>query len=253
MQYDENEVQAQWQDVPAGTPVGFQGATGMQGAQSGMQGMPPSMRTGTQSVRLCQDGRYRWAYELGLFRNPTILFLLWKIFAGIGAGLALLMFVLAVFDNEGDLAGTAEDFVDEIPFILVGFVVMFAILAVGYVIYALINGGKYCVAFEMDDDGLTHRQMPSQVRKAEIVGMINVLAGIATGNVTQAGIGLASARSEIRSDFRAVRSIEGNRRRGVIKINEPFAKNQAYVEPGDYDFVMGYVTGHCPQAKVTNR
>ena len=247
MQYnDDHEVQAQWNDAPVGMPTGLQDAPGM-------YAVSPNASPSTQSVRLCPDGKYRWAYELGLFRNPTILFLIWKIFGCIGVGLSLLMFVLAVFDNDGDLVETAEDFVDGIPFLLLGFVVMFAVLAIGYAIYAIINGGKYCVAFEMDDKGLTHRQMPSQVKKAEVIGMINVLAGVATGNATQAGIGLTSSRSELSSDFRAVRSIEGNRKRCVIKINEPFAKNQAYVEPSDYDFVMSYVMSHCPQAKVTER
>lgn len=235
-----------------GQANGYGGMTGTPQGTQGMQGMPPQQPS-TQSVTLCQDGKYRWAYELGLFSNPTILFLIWKIFAGIGIGLTLFMFILAVFDNGGDVIGTAGDCIEDLPFVLIGFVAMFAITGLGYAVYALMNGGKYCVAFEMDDDGVTHRQMPNQVKKAEVVGMINVLAGIATGNLTQAGIGLTSAQSEMVSSFPAVRSIDGNRGRCVIKVNEPLAKNQVYVEPADYDFVMNYIVGHCPNAKVTNR
>lgn len=32
------------------------------------------------------DGVYRWVYELSLFKNPTILFMLWRILGGIFAG-----------------------------------------------------------------------------------------------------------------------------------------------------------------------
>ena len=209
--------------------------------------------SGNGAVVLCQDGKYRWAYELGLFRNPTIRFLIWQIFAGIGSGMWILMLVLAVFDNGGDVMGTLGNCLPEVPYVLVGLGATMLVSTVGYAAYALMNGGKYCVAFEMDDQGVTHRQMPSQVKKAEVVGLINVLAGIATGNMAQAGIGLTSARSELSSDFSAVRSIQGNSRRGVIKVNEPFAKNQVYVEPADYEFVMGYIARHCPNAKVTRR
>jgi hypothetical protein len=209
---------------------------------------------GQSSIMLCQDGKYRWAYEFGLLRNPTILFLIWKIFSGIALGLAIFMLVLAVIDNGGDVIATAGDLLEsDFIAILIGFLAMLGVTGLGYLVYALMNGGKYCVAFEMDDNGVTHRQMPSQVKKAEVVGMINVLAGIAAGNVSQVGIGLTSARSELSSDFSAVRSIDGNRRRCVIKVNEPFAKNQVYVEPADYDFVMGYITSRCPNAKVRNR
>lgn len=77
-----------------------------------------------------------------------------------------------------------------------------------------------------------------------------VLAGIASGNPTQAGIGLTSARSVLSSNFAAIRSIHGIRRRGVIKLNEPFAKNQVYVAPQDRDFVEGCICTRCPQAKI---
>ena len=52
------------------------------------------------------------------------------------------------------------------------------------------------------------------------------------------------------SNFAAIRSIHGIRRRGVIKLNEPFAKNQVYVAPQDRDFVYGYICTRCPQAKI---
>ena len=34
-------------------------------------------------ITLCPDGKYRWAYEFNLYRNPTILFVLFKIFGAI--------------------------------------------------------------------------------------------------------------------------------------------------------------------------
>jgi hypothetical protein len=36
----------------------------------------------------------------------------------------------------------------------------------------------------------------------------------------------------------------------VIKVNEPLAKNQVYVEKSDYDFVYGFIRARCPHAKL---
>lgn len=35
----------------------------------------------------------------------------------------------------------------------------------------------------------------------------------------------------------------------VIKVNEPFAKDRAYVEPEDCAFVLDYIVSHCPNAR----
>jgi len=36
----------------------------------------------------------------------------------------------------------------------------------------------------------------------------------------------------------------------IIKISEPLAKNQVYVEPGDYDFVFNCIVSRRPNAAV---
>ena len=105
--------------------------------------------------------------------------------------------------------------------------------------------------FTMDERGIQHKQLPRQFEKAQVMGALNVVAGLTTGNPTQMGIGaITSTRNAISSDFAAVRSIRGYRRRGVIKVNEPLAKNQVYVEAQDYDFVFNYIVEHCPNAVV---
>lgn len=48
----------------------------------------------TDTVQLCQDGKYRWVFEMSLYKNPTILFLLLKIFAWIGFGIWLFTILL---------------------------------------------------------------------------------------------------------------------------------------------------------------
>lgn len=195
---------------------------------------------------LCADGKYRWVYELSMFRNPIILFVIWRIFSAVSVGIWL--FVMALEASDGDL-----DMRNGI--ILTGTFLLFLVgtlvlSTVAYLVYALIMGGSYCVLFEMDEQGVVHRQLARQAKKAEALAAINVLVGMATANATQAGIGILSAKSELASTFAKVRSIRALRRRNTIKVNEPFAKNQIYCEDADFDFVLDHIAQRCPHAKI---
>lgn len=197
-----------------------------------------------------EQGAYRWVYEFNLLTNPTILLTILKIFLGIIAALVVLGVVLTV----PDLVQGYADAEDVLGVFRSGGIIalLFLVLTiVGYVIYALMNGGKYCVLFTMDDEGVTHKQLPREFKKAQVVAGLNVLAGLAGGNLSQMGMGvLVATHDTTSSTFSSVRSVKGSRALRVIKVNEPLAKNQVYVEPEDYDFVFGFIRDHCPNATV---
>ncbi len=197
-----------------------------------------------------KDCTYRWVYEFNLFTNPTILLTIIKIFLGIIVALIVFGIALTIPDLVQGYAG-AED----VAGMFVsggGIALLFIVLTIiGYAIYAFMNGGKYCVVFTMDDEGITHKQLPKQYEKAQVIGALNAIAGAASGNLSQTGMGILTATHDTTvSTFSSVRSVKGSRALHVIKVNEPLAKNQVYVEPGDYDFVFGYIRDHCPNATV---
>jgi len=203
-----------------------------------------------KSVVKDEQGTYRWVYEYNLLTNPTILLTIVKVFLGIIAALIAFGIVIMIPDLVEGYAG-AEDVLG----VFVsggGIALLFIVLTiVGYAIYALMNGGKYCVLFTMDDEGITHKQLPREFKKAQVVAGLNVLAGLVAGNLSQMGMGILAATHDTTvSTFSSVRSVKGSRALHVIKVNEPLAKNQVYVEPGDYDFVFGYIRDHCPNAEV---
>ena len=197
-----------------------------------------------------EQGAYRWVYEFNLLTNPTILLTIVKIFLGIIAALVVFGVVLTI----PDLVQGYADAEDVLGVFRSGGIIalLFIVLTiVGYSIYALMNGGKYCVLFTMDDEGVTHKQLPREFKKAQVVAGLNVLAGLAGGNLSQMGMGiLVSKHDTTSSTFSSVRSVKGSRALRVIKVNEPLSKNQVYVEPTDYDFVLGFIRDHCPNAKV---
>lgn len=199
-----------------------------------------------------KDGVYRWVYEFNLFTNPTILFTVLKILLGIVVVGIVIMLVGMVPDLARGYAN-GSDVVDTLRFGGIFILFFFVLTCVGYAVYAVMQGGKYCVVFTMDESGITHKQLPRQFEKAQVISALNVVAGIATGSPTQVGTGFITAtRNSISSDFAAVRSVKGSKPLRVIKVNEPLAKNQVYVDADDYDFVFNYICDHCPNAK-TNR
>ena len=113
----------------------------------------------TKNITFDADGFYRWAYELNLYKNPTIIFLIWKIFGFILLGLWLFMVLLEFIDDSLSL----ETLLD-ISEVMLLFGLGFGVLClVGYLVYALMMGGKYCVLFEMDERGVNHIQMARHV------------------------------------------------------------------------------------------
>lgn len=207
---------------------------------------PPS----ESSIQLCPDGAYRWVYEYNLLTNPTILLTIGKVFLGIIIGFGALMLIMLVPDLVQGHAG-AEDIAFSFQMTGIMLLVFLVLIILGYGIFALMQGGKYCVMFTMDENSVTFTQMPKEMKLAEVVGLLNVIAGLAGGKPSQVGLGIATAsRESMTSTFSAVRSIKGSRRLQVIKVNEPLAKNQVYVQPEDYDFVFDYIVSHCPDAQV---
>lgn len=192
-------------------------------------------------VKKCEDGKYRWYYELGLLRNPTILFVLWKIFFWIGVGLFAFMSALEIFDGNCK----AEAFLSLGKVFGLATLGLIALCTLGYLVYAAIMGFKYCVVFEMDDKGITHTQSKQQFRASQKLSLLEFLVGVSSRNPTLMGAGLITiGKQTMRSDWSKVKSVEIIRRRNVIKVNESLMKNQVYVRDEDFDFVVGFIRAH---------
>lgn len=205
--------------------------------------------TGSESfgsrVTLCSDGKYRWIYEYPMMKRPGLLFTIWKVLALAGLAPALVT-VLSDIGRDGALALVNGLKVYAVVILITGILSLAA-----YLITAAVYGWKYTVVFVMDNEGIIHAQQQRQFDKAQAIGIITALAGTAVRNpqVTGAGL-LASSRSSIRSEFSKVKTVRGDEKNCVIRLNEPFAKNQIYVEGEDYSFVWSFITSRCPDANI---
>lgn len=192
------------------------------------------------TVRLCEDGLYRWVYELNMFKSTAILGTVLKVL-GISVGVVWLFInILNGFKDFGQ-------------FTLVMLAIFAGICVLGLLAYglvALMNGGKYCVLFEMDENEIAHIQLPAQFKKAQVAGWIAMLAGAIAGNPVATGAGiLAASRNKLTSRFKDVRSIQPDPARHIIKVNGTLKANQVYVDDAGFDFVLNFLRSHCPNAR----
>ena len=198
-----------------------------------------------KDVLLCNDGKYRWVYEMNMLTNPTIFLTVFKIFFWIILA-GWLVFGLFLYLIHGDVAG----FLAMGKALLVALGVMAVLTALGVLGVAALYGGKYVVLFEMDETEVKHIQMPRQVRKAEVVGLITAVVGLAAKRPTTAGAGLLSAgKSSTTSVFEHVRRVVPRRALHLIKVNQLLNKNQIYVPDEDFDFVYEFIKSRCKNAK----
>ena len=185
-------------------------------------------------------GVYHWRYSVNLYRNPGLLWLFYKVFGGIFAGCLLFGLFLAGF--KVSLAGAM--------WASVGFAVMIAIVTLSYYVYALIQGGRYTWDFEMDERGVNAVQAPNEAKRNKVLGFVVTIMGIVTGNAAQMGVGATVAtRDGMYSEFASVGAVKADRRQNTIHIRNGLFHNQIFAGDEDFDFVLDYITSHCPKLK----
>jgi hypothetical protein len=150
---------------------------------------------------------------------------------------------------EGEGLGPAFLLFLKVAGIVIG--VVAGLLLLAYPLVAWLNGGKYCVVFEMDERGVNHVQMARQFDRNRTLAMVTALAGALAGNAQTAGAGLlAASRKSLYSDFGKVRRVVVNEARSVIYLNEALNRNQIYAAPADFAFVRDHIVRHAPKARV---
>lgn len=195
----------------------------------------------TQNIILGTDGKYHWFYEYKLMRNPTILFLIMKMFFWIDLGIFTMLLLFNAIGGRLDW----EDFLGIGKAFLLMLAVFEVMTMLGYLLYAAIQGFKYCIMFEMDDKGVKHTQMPAQFKRAQAVAFLAALMAVATKQPRLIGPSLLSgSKQSMYTSWNSVRSIQINRKRQVIKLYEKPSTNQVYALPEDFDFVQDYITSH---------
>ncbi|MBQ7669672.1 MAG: hypothetical protein IJS45_03000 [Clostridia bacterium] len=200
----------------------------------------------TKLIEQNPDGTYTWTYEYNLYKNPSIFFLIWRIFFLIILSIFAFLTIHDAISFDDFFPGRLLTNLKFFGYFIAG---MTAVSGLAYLIYAASMGGKYTVDFTMDEKGINHAQIPAQAKKAKKLGRTAFAAGAASGRFGAMSAGIAAQRTEMYSEFAKVKKIKAYRRRGLIKVNETLNHNQVYVFKEDFDFVLGYISERCPNAK----
>lgn len=194
------------------------------------------------------DGVMRWTYELSMWKNPSLLITIIKVVVFASMVPVLLVTFLTLERGIGEAA--------RVFFSLSGIIlgIMLVLFLVAYMFVALLFGGKYSAAFEMDHQGIRHIQVKQQFKKGQKLAMLTALAGVAAKNPQVAGAGmLAASRDSLYTRFSKVTSIIAHPRRNVIYVNEMLRKNQVYVADEHFEAVLNHLEAHCKGAKVSRK
>jgi len=202
----------------------------------------------SKNITMCTDGKYRWVYELNLYKNPAIIK---EVGRGILISLVIVLALIFGFEMIDGIGTFAEklQYVAELAGIL--FAIMLVITILGYLLYSYMMGGTYCALFEMDENGICNKAQEKHIKKAELISAITVIAGIASGRPGVVGTGmLASARTSMYTRFDSVKELEILPKQHLIRLNEKLSRNQVYAEDEDFAFVADYIRTRCRKAKV---
>lgn len=228
------------------------GAALMEQPEAATQATPDAEEAHERATRLVSpgitlgpDGVMRWVHELNMWKNPSLVITIWKVLLLASLVPALLIALLRLVDGDGLTAALGS-------LLQVGGLVaaiVTALMLLAYPLVAVLNGGRYCVIFEMDELGIRHIHMQRQFRRNQLLAMLTVMAGALAGSPQVAGAGLlAGSRRSLYTAFSEVRAIEPKARRSVIHLATRVTRNQVYAEPEDFDFVLCHIASRCRPA-----
>lgn len=190
-----------------------------------------------------EEDRYRWLYEVDMYRNPSIFLTVVKV-----VGICLCLPVGLILFLELKAGNSFLSILRNMKPIFITLAVVALITIVSYWFVAHMYSGKYCAIYEMDENGVTLIQLEEQFEKQQVIARLAALTGAFTGNIGLIGSGMLNMeRKNVYSDFHKVYSVKGYRNRDLIKVNSPFLFNQIYVQKEDFDFVENYIREHCPK------
>ncbi len=199
----------------------------------------------SDDVLLCNDGTYRWIYELPMRKSFFLLFEVWRalLIAAVAPFLLMIIFTDGTFLERLKYAA--------ITLLIVGGI-LFVLSIPAYWIVTKANNGKYAVLFEMDNLWIAHIQIKNE--KAEALNILTMLVGGAAGNMTTTGIGMMQlGGGSLSCRYDKVRRLAGIRRKHLIKVNTLLKHNQVYVKDSDFDFVFNYMKERCTGARISLR
>lgn len=201
----------------------------------------------SHDITLCDDGVYRWTIARSMYRHPDALPTIYK---AIGATLLIMWLLLAIIA----LFSANWQFLWGMTKVVIGIItpIFLVLTLLGYLIVAMMYGGKYHVVFEMHERMIVHRQINHSTKDSDFAGWMSIIAGTAM-LMGHASPGAAMALKGIRANSKMVMKVQY---KDVDRIQILSNKNtiRLFVKKWKYDIwttpeimplVTNFLTNHC--------
>jgi hypothetical protein len=189
-----------------------------------------------------KDDKYSWVYEMPMGKSFFLLLEVWKVIAIAAAIVAAFMLVIGLIGN-GDF-GSALSSVGMVA-LVTGILLVLSLPA--YYIVVKANNGKYTVLFEMDDEGVDHTQIKTDMAKA--LDVLTMGVGFAGGNRSAVSAGALSATGgSLYSKFSKVKRIKAYPEKHTIRLDGTLVHNMVYADEAHFDWVYKFIAERCPNA-----
>lgn len=207
-----------------------------------------NMNEFTDRVTLCEDGIYRWYYDLDLKENPGFMGRVVRIVGIICAAMCVL--TLAMFSTD------RSRFNMETAKIILGAYAGCFILTWGCCRLVASMRRISRIYYEMNDDAVTVVRTPRQEKTVKTIAVIGTLAGIAAG---KPGGALRSAALMNGADtygltwFSNIRAMKEAPERNEIDLREVFGTNMIWIPKQDYALVRDHLAARLPEKAKDGR
>ena len=198
-------------------------------------------------VTLCDDGVYRWSYDMDMWRNRFMLRHVLKIVCAMSVLVSLTM--LAAFGLNRVSPRLAA------LLFIIPMGALSALTLLIYLICALAMRGNYHLRFEMDENKIVLVQTAETENRNRVLTTVSTVAGIAAGQRNKAyrvNATLRAADSVGTTAFADVTRVRLFPDDDVIDLWEWFGMNQIYVPREDYALVRDFMLARVSE-KARNR
>ena len=193
-----------------------------------------------------EDGKYHWIYYMEMLKNRHFFGFIVKLIMG---SLLLVMIIIGILTIGNGL----KQFLDMMKVMIPVAVILYLITVFSYWLVAKMYQNVYCMAYEMDEEGITFSQVSDQAEITRIMSQAMALTGAAMHNSGMIAAGIAGSSGGMTTKFSKVNSVTVDRENHFIGMRQFLFYNMIYADDPYFDFISDYIVKRSVNAKIRIR
>ena len=193
-----------------------------------------------------EDGKYHWIYYMEMLKNRHFFWFIVKLIMGCLLGVVLLLSVISIGSDW-------DQYVMMLKVMVPVGIVLFLITLFSYWLVAKLYQNVYCMAYEMDEEGISFSQVSDQAEITRIMSQAMALTGAAMHSSGMIAAGLAGSAGGMTTEFSKVNSVTVDKENRFIGMRQFLFYNMIYADDPYFDFIADYIVKRCVNAKIRIR